>query len=172
MLADGTILGNHEIPSPLGAGGMGVVYRARHALIGHDVALKMLSPNLSMQQKVVHRFRQEAYVQASLDHPNIVRVSDMVIRDRTIALVMDLVRGPSLEDVLHEMGGSRWSFEVGLTRTGATLGTVSYMPPGQFKGNTEVDVRATTVHAPREVATKCDSPKSRPQSSDRVGRRT
>ena len=95
MLKAGTVLGNYEIVAPIGAGGMGVVYRARHTLLSSDVASKVLLANYSLSSKVRARFRQEAYVQANLKHPNIVHVTDLVLDEDTLAIVMELVEGPS-----------------------------------------------------------------------------
>ena len=105
MLKPGTVLGNYEIVSCVGAGGMGVVYRGRHVKLGHDVALKVLLPNLSQSEKVRVRFQQEAYVQANLKHPSIVRAMDVVEQGETLTIVMDWVDGPSLEEHIGEQGG-------------------------------------------------------------------
>ena len=110
MLKAGTNLGNYEIVAPIGAGGMGIVYRARHTLLGNEVALKVLLPNFNLSEKVRTRFRQEAYVQANLKHPNIVLVTDLVINEELLAIVMELVEGPSLEEVLAERP-EVWSFK-------------------------------------------------------------
>ena len=82
---------------------MGVVYKARHSALGHEVAIKVLLANLAMNESVRARFHQEAQLQASLQHPNIVRVVDLIEGDRP-AIVMDLVRGPSLAEVISGQG--------------------------------------------------------------------
>ena len=198
MLKPGTVLSSYEIVSRVGAGGMGVVYRARHVRLGHDLALKVLLPHFTQSEKVRVRFQQEAYVQANLKHPSIVRALDVVEDGELLAVVMDWVEGPSLEEHLLEIGGRlslpqlwvvmepvldavEFAHECGvvhrdlkpanilldrsrgietpkvldfgiakilategarLTRTGAVMGTPSYMPPEQLKGRTDLDHRA------------------------------
>jgi serine/threonine protein kinase len=90
---------------------MGMVYRARNVRVGLPVALKVLLPNFAQSEKVRRRFEQEAYVQAQLQHPNIVSVSDMVVEGNDLALVMELIEGPSLETVLAEQETGPWSLE-------------------------------------------------------------
>ena len=111
MLKAGTVLGSYEIVAPIGAGGMGVVYRGKHVMLGNPVAVKVLLANFAMSEKVRVRFRQEAYVQANVQHPNIVRVTDMVSTDDALAIVMDLVEGPSLEDALTTERCGQWALE-------------------------------------------------------------
>jgi len=109
MLQPGTIVDKYEIVAPIAAGGMGVVYRARHAHLRQEVALKLLSAHLALNERTRTRFAQEAYVQAQLAHPHIVAVRDFFDQDGTLGIVMSLVEGPSLEDVMAaELPGS-WS---------------------------------------------------------------
>ena len=70
-LAPGTVLGPYEIISPLGAGGMGEVYRARDTKLGRDVAIKVLPQALAAEPERMARLEREAKVLASLNHPNI-----------------------------------------------------------------------------------------------------
>ncbi|HXW90129.1 MAG TPA: protein kinase, partial [Terriglobales bacterium] len=70
-LLSGTKLGAYEIRSPLGAGGMGEVYRATDTKLGRDVALKVLPAEMAHDAERLGRFRREAKVLAQLDHPNI-----------------------------------------------------------------------------------------------------
>ena len=69
-LASGTKLGPYEIVAPLGAGGMGEVYRARDTKLGREVALKLLPPLFTADADRVARFKREARVLASLNHPH------------------------------------------------------------------------------------------------------
>ena len=108
MLQPGTKIGSYEIIEPLASGGMGVVYRARHTTFGDEVALKVLLANLAMKEKVRRRFQAEAYVQHQLKHPNIVSVKDFVDQDGHMAIVMEWIRGPSLQGLLEERPGA-WS---------------------------------------------------------------
>jgi serine/threonine protein kinase len=110
-LKPGTQLGNYVIESTIAGGGMGMVYRARNTRIGIPVALKVLLPNYAESEKVRHRFEQEAYVQAQLKHANIVSVSDMVVEGKNLALVMELIDGPSMEAVLSEERPGPWPLE-------------------------------------------------------------
>ena len=91
-LAPGTRIGVYEILSPLGAGGMGEVYRARDTKLKRDVALKVLPDAFSSDPERMARFQREAEVLASLNHPHIAHLYG--IEDRT--LVMELVEGESL----------------------------------------------------------------------------
>jgi serine/threonine protein kinase len=109
MLKAGTILEKYEIIEPIAAGGMGIVYRAKHTTIGREVAVKLLLDNYALSEKVRRRFEQEAYVQAQLDHSNIVRVHDLVREPQTLAIVMDFISGVSLADCLQDEKTSPWS---------------------------------------------------------------
>ena len=91
-LATGTKLGPYEIQSPLGAGGMGEVYRARDTRLKRDVALKVLPEAFASDPDRMLRFQREAEVLASLNHPNIAAIYGVEER----ALVMELVEGATL----------------------------------------------------------------------------
>ena len=95
-LAAGTRLGPYEILAPLGAGGMGEVYRARDRKLGHDVAIKALPPGDSFDPDRAARFEREAQVLASLNHPNIATIHGLVEAGNASFIVMELVDGESL----------------------------------------------------------------------------
>jgi serine/threonine protein kinase len=76
-LAPGTRLGPYEVLSPLGAGGMGEVFRARDTNLGRDVAIKVLPAALAQDEERVGRFRREAQVLAALNHPNIATIYEI-----------------------------------------------------------------------------------------------
>jgi eukaryotic-like serine/threonine-protein kinase len=98
----GTKVGPYEIVAPLGAGGMGEVYRARDSKLGRDVALKMLPDVFARDAQRMARFRREAQVLASLNHPNIATIHGLEEADGKHALVMELVEGPTLaERIAH-----------------------------------------------------------------------
>ena len=77
LLNVGDRLGPYEILAPLGAGGMGEVYRARDSRLGRDVAIKVLPSAFSADPERLHRFEQEARAAAALNHPNILAVFDL-----------------------------------------------------------------------------------------------
>jgi len=97
-LANGSRLGPYEILAPIGAGGMGEVYRARDAKLGRDVALKVLPDAFARDAERMARFQREAKVLASLNHPNIASIYGFEDSGATHALVMELVEGPTLAD--------------------------------------------------------------------------
>jgi hypothetical protein len=97
-LAAGSRLGPYEILSALGAGGMGEVYRARDTKLGRDVALKVLPEAFATDSDRLARFKREAQVLASLDHPNIGAIYGFEESDDMHALVLQLVEGPTLAD--------------------------------------------------------------------------
>src|SRR5499425_852136 len=97
-LASGSRLGPYEIVSPIGAGGMGEVYRARDIKLNRDVALKILPEAFTLDGDRIARFRREAQVLASLNHPNIAAIYGFEDSGTTHALVLELVEGPTLAD--------------------------------------------------------------------------
>ncbi len=97
-LSIGTKLGPYEILAPIGAGGMGEVYRARDAKLGRDVALKVLPEAFARDTERMARFQREAKVLASLNHPNIASIYGLEDSGATHALVMELVEGPTLAE--------------------------------------------------------------------------
>src|SRR5271166_3838610 len=99
-LTAGTKLGPYEILSPLGAGGMGEVYRAKDTRLGRDVALKILPESFAREPDRLRRFEQEARAVAALNHPNILAVFDIGQHDGSPFLVSELLEGESLRAVL------------------------------------------------------------------------
>jgi eukaryotic-like serine/threonine-protein kinase len=98
-LPPGSRLGPYEILAPLGAGGMGEVYRARDSRLGREVALKVLPPELSENRDRLSRFEQEARSASALNHPNIVTVHDIGRSDSTSYIAMELVDGRTLREL-------------------------------------------------------------------------
>jgi dipeptidyl aminopeptidase/acylaminoacyl peptidase len=96
MLAAGTTLGPYKILAPLGAGGMGEVYRARDTRLGRDVAIKVLSPRLAATPEVRARFEREARTVSQLNHPHICTLHDIGREGDTDYLVMELLEGETL----------------------------------------------------------------------------
>lgn len=95
-LHPGTRLGPYEIVNPLGAGGMGEVYRAHDSKLGRDVALKVLPPSLASDQTALARFEREARSVAQLSHPNILGIFDFGHEGPTAYAVMELLEGETL----------------------------------------------------------------------------
>src|SRR6516225_2289391 len=98
MLSPGTKLGPYEVVAALGAGGMGEVYRARDTKLNRDVALKVLPEEFARDAERMARFRREAQVLASLNHPNIATIYGLEESNGNCALVMELVEGPTLAE--------------------------------------------------------------------------
>jgi serine/threonine protein kinase len=101
-LTNGTKLGPYEIVAPLGAGGMGEVYRARDARLARDVALKVLPEAFARDPDRMARFEREAKVLASLNHPNIASLYGFEESNGAHALVMELVEGPTLSERIKQ----------------------------------------------------------------------
>ncbi len=97
-LSSGTSLGPYEIVAPIGAGGMGEVYRARDARLARDVAVKVLPAALAGDSDRLHRFENEARAAARLNHPNILQVYDVGRHDGHPYLVTELLEGETLRD--------------------------------------------------------------------------
>ena len=98
MLEAGTQLGPYEILSPLGAGGMGEVYRARDTRLKRDVAIKVVPDHLTKDRETLNRFEREAQAVAALSHPNILAVHDVGTEGNTSYVVMELLEGETLRD--------------------------------------------------------------------------
>jgi Tol biopolymer transport system component/tRNA A-37 threonylcarbamoyl transferase component Bud32 len=101
-LTSGTKLGPYEIQSPLGAGGMGEVYRARDTRLDRTVAIKILPPHLSENAEARQRFEREARTISSLNHPNICTLHDIGHQDGMDYLVMECLEGETLADRLRK----------------------------------------------------------------------
>src|SRR5262245_34786939 len=95
-LQAGARLGPYEILSPLGAGGMGEVYRARDTRLGREVAIKVLPSSLASVPQRVARFEREARAASALNHPNIVTIYEIGSCDAVDYIAMELVDGDSL----------------------------------------------------------------------------
>jgi len=99
-LSEGARVGVYEILALIGKGGMGEVYRARDPRLDREVAIKALSDSLLQEEPALLRFEQEAKVLASLSHPNILTVHDIVIEGKSFFVVMELLKGETLRDRL------------------------------------------------------------------------
>ncbi|MGB2602604.1 MAG: protein kinase [Candidatus Sulfotelmatobacter sp.] len=110
-LTNGTRLGPYEIVAPLGAGGMGEVYRARDTRLDRIVALKILPPHFSDDATRRQRFEREAKVISSLNHPNICTLHDVGRQDGVDFIVMEYVEGESLGETRQLERGQIENYE-------------------------------------------------------------
>src|SRR6187399_1142486 len=174
-IAPGTRLGPYEILSPLGAGGMGEVYRARDARLGRDVAIKVLPQHLSSNSEVRARFEREAKTISSLNHPNICTLFDVGRDGDTDYLVMELIEGETLAhrlakgalpladtlriggqiadalDRAHRAGVVHRDLKPGnvmLTKSGAKLMDFGLARPHVLAGGTSGQTQSPTMGAP------------------------
>ena len=99
-LEAGARLGPYEILSPIGAGGMGEVYRARDPRLGREVAIKVLPASYADNADRLRRFEQEAKAAGILNHPNITAVLDIGTHDGAPYVVQELLEGETLRSVL------------------------------------------------------------------------
>src|SRR5512143_3344783 len=99
-ISAGTKLGPYEVLSPLGAGGMGEVWRARDPRLGREVAIKVLPASFSADADRLRRFEQEARAAGILNHPNITAVYDIGEVEGAPYVVQELLEGETLRSVL------------------------------------------------------------------------
>src|SRR6266542_2115989 len=99
-LSPGSRLGPYEVLSPLGAGGMGEVYKAKDTRLERTVAIKVLPSHLSSSEEVRQRFERDAKTISSLSHPHICALHDVGNQDGTEYLVMEYLEGETLADRL------------------------------------------------------------------------
>ena len=100
VLSAGARLGAYEILAPLGAGGMGEVYRARDTALNREVAIKVLPEAFASDADRLARFSREAQTLASLNHPNIAQIHGLEASGPVRALVMELVAGEDLSTLI------------------------------------------------------------------------
>jgi serine/threonine protein kinase len=100
VLKLGQTIGTYEVGDVLGSGGFATVYKARHTVLGSDHAIKVLSADFARQRELRDRFLSEGKILSRLRHPNIVRVTDVLVEPGIAALVMDFVDGETLEAAL------------------------------------------------------------------------
>jgi serine/threonine protein kinase len=99
-LAAGTRLGPYEILSPIGAGGMGEVYRAKDPRLGREVAIKVLPESFAQDKDRLSRFESEARSASALNHPNIITIHEIGSANGTAYIAMEYVDGTSLRELL------------------------------------------------------------------------
>ncbi len=146
-LASGDRLGSYELLTPLGDGGMGMVFRARHVRLKKDFALKVLSPSLARDREAIRRFETEAL--GRLDHGHLVRASDAGVEGGTPFVVMELLDGMDLAKLTKQRGpwpiaeaceavrqaalGLQHAFERGLVHRDIKPSNLWLTPPGGVK---------------------------------------
>src|SRR6202162_58085 len=101
-LGAGTRLGPYEIVAPIGAGGMGEVYRARATKLNREVAIKILPEALAADPAARARFAREAQAVAALSHPNILGIFDFGVEGQVPFAVMELLDGANLREHLQD----------------------------------------------------------------------
>jgi eukaryotic-like serine/threonine-protein kinase len=102
----GTRIGPYEVTSPLGEGGMGVVFRAHDTKLQRDVALKLLPDHFADDPERLARFEREARVLASLNHPNIAQIHGLEESENTRCIVMELVEGATVQGTAEARANS------------------------------------------------------------------
>src|SRR6266498_3430305 len=133
----GTEVAGYRIESVIGRGGMGVVYLAEHLRLKRKVALKVLAPELSADERFRERFVRESELAASLDHPNVVTVHDAGEQDGLLYIAMRFVEGTDLKTVIERDG------PMALDRTASIVSQVaSALDAAHAKGLIHRDVRS------------------------------
>ena len=100
----GSVVGNYKIIDKIGEGGMGAVFKGVDLMLEREVAIKMLKPELARQPNVVERFRTEAVTLAKLSHTNVATLHSFFRQGDDFFMVMEFVRGKTLDDVIREQG--------------------------------------------------------------------
>jgi len=98
------LFGNYTIVDRIGAGGMGLIYKAKHRITGDIVALKVVHPAAMQSEEILERFQREVQAIQGFDHPNLVRAVDAAARDGVWYLAMDYVEGRDFKSVVTEEG--------------------------------------------------------------------
>jgi serine/threonine-protein kinase len=110
----GNLVGSYKITDKIGEGGMGAVFRGIDVMLEREVAVKMLRPELSQQPNIVERFRSEAVTLAKLNHPNIATLYSFVRQGDDFFMVMEFVRGETLDDLIRRSGAMPVDKAIGL----------------------------------------------------------
>lgn len=112
----GFYLGKYKLLNHIGTGGMGAVYLAEHRVMRHRVAIKLLPTHLASQSSYLERFHQEARASARLNHPNMVRASDVDHDENIHYLVMEYVEGADLQAIVSRSGPLPYRMAADYTR--------------------------------------------------------
>src|SRR5262249_39162252 len=100
----GSVVGNYKTIDKVGEGGMGAVFKGVDLMLEREVAIKMLRPELARQPQVVERFRTEAVTLAKLNHPSVATLHSFFRQGDDFFMVMEFVRGETLDSVIREGG--------------------------------------------------------------------
>jgi serine/threonine protein kinase len=103
----GNLVGNYEITDKIGEGGVGAVYKGVDLVLEREVAIKALRPEWTSQPEIVERFRAEAVTLARLNHPNIATLYNFLNQDDTFFMIMEFVRGETLDNLIRRTGAMR-----------------------------------------------------------------
>jgi serine/threonine protein kinase len=114
ILTAGSRVGPYQIVAPLGAGGMGEVYRARDPRIGREVAVKVLPPVFAADADRVRRFEQEARAAGALNHPGLLTIFDVGTHDEILYIVSELLEGTTLRERMNGTLSQRRAIEYAL----------------------------------------------------------
>ena len=115
-LSPGVRLGPYEITGPLGAGGMGEVYRALDTRLEREVAIKVLTHKLALNPEALKRFEREAKAVAALSHPNILAIHDFGVEGDTRYAVTELLKGETLRELIARKEEIRTQHESAVLR--------------------------------------------------------
>lgn len=148
VLSPGTRLGAYEIVAPLGAGGMGEVYRGKDTRLGREVAVKVVSERLTSDSNALVRLQREARAVASLSHPNIVALYDIGSENGVAFIVMELLEGESLNQCIVA-GGLPWRRALEIAASIADA-----LASAHGKGVVHRDLKPANIFVTREGHTK------------------
>ena len=110
----GNVVGSYKITEKIGEGGMGAVFKGIDLMLEREVAIKMLRPELASQPHVVERFRSEAVTLAKLNHPNIATLFSFLRQGEDFFMVMEFVRGETLDSLIRRSGAMRCDTAIAL----------------------------------------------------------
>jgi serine/threonine protein kinase len=110
----GNVVGSYKITEKIGEGGMGAVFKGIDLMLEREVAIKMLRPELASQPQVVERFRSEAVTLAKLNHPNIATLFSFLRQGEDFFMVMEFVRGETLDSLIRRSGAMRCDTAIAL----------------------------------------------------------
>src|SRR6266581_4695479 len=169
-IANGTRLGAYEIVGPVGAGGMGEVYRARDARLQRDVAIKILPEALSQDRSAVSRFQREAQAASALNHPHILSIYEVGRAEERDYIAMEFVTGetlreriardrdlPSMLDILIQVGDAlARAHEASIVHRDLKPDNIMVTPDGYAKvldfGLAKLLLRPADSNSPTQVA--------------------